>query len=788
MIPMNTEDRRLVGAALIYLLFVLVLAKAMRTADMVGATDSWIPLAVFPLTFGPDLIFAAVVFLALRGLVRWLGPRAGLASAAGLVALAAFWMFSNVLAYRLTQAGLTLQRFMGSEGATLADLDLIEVRDWLPDLLAATALMALSYPAISWMARRDRPGYAGSWKGGAAVAVAGVVLTLVVQFGVGRYSYGLEEQPFWVFAVSLFEEDELESLELSSEEWKQLDRGESGQEVAGANVQSQARRPRNAIVWLAEGIPLKHTSLGRSPFDPTPHLAKRGRHGLSFDRYYSPYHKSIHAIFSVVCSDYPPPGPQTIVQFNPRIDCGEASEILAKRGVVSALYHGGRFGFYDKLSLLGERAYDEAKDSSDMASPKWFTDKWGIDDRAMVEALFKWVDSRPADEPFFALLITIAPHYPYHLPRDFKSRITQAGALNRYLNGVAFQDMVFEELMKGLDERGLSDDTLVAWVADHGEYIDEPPRENRGSRLAYQPNVHVPLVLINPLLFPEHQVSHRLGSHVDLLPTILDLMGLEPDARHRGQSLVSEDFEARRVFVGGDRGGRRYVGMIDGDLKFIAETRKKTMELYDLSTDPDELENLATDFPEKAAELYKTVRRFQKGQLTRLKNAPTIGKRRDVHAEVFANARVSVVTGQGETECLESDNDGRRLCPGQPDHVYLAREERRVKGKMRDCLRLHIPEPGGRFELTLTGNALSILSAARIGIPDKLRKKKGAPVSAYAVVDGRKTRSVRVTDRNIAKRLEFPHAGQSVTIAVSSKNARNREVCLTLSDVAWYNR
>ena len=785
---MPQQSKNAIGSAVCYLLMVLILAKGMRAVDLVGSTDSWMPLLVSPLTIGPDLIFLTVLS-GLFVVAAWLLPlpRATIVMAL-LSALSSFWLFSNVLAYRLTQAALTLQRFMGSEGATLSNLDLIDARDWLPTFLAAAVTMALAYPAIRWLSRNPWTAALGGWKGAVGLATTALLLTVLVEFGIGRHSYGLEEQPFWVFATSLFEADELEALELSTDEWEQLDRGASGDRVAGAQIAGDVQRPRNAIIWLAEGIPLKHTTVGGSPYDSTPNLARRSKKGLLFDRYYSPYHKSIHAIFSVVCSDYPPPGPHTIVQFNPRIDCGEASEVFAHRGVVSALYHGGRFGFYDKLSLLGERAYDEAKDSSDMSDPKWMSDKWGIDDRAMVEALFKWVDSRPREQPFFSLMITIAPHYPYKLPKDVGRSIKNAGPLNKFLNGVRFQDQVFEQLMKGLEERGLADDTLVAWVADHGEYIDEPPRESRGSRLAYEPNVHVPLVLINRRLFPEGQVSHRLGSHVDLLPTLLDLMGLDPDSRHRGQSLVAPDFETRRVFVGGDRGGLRYIGIVDGKLKFMAETKKKKMELYDLSKDPDELENIASRFPEKVEQLYEVARRYQKGQMTRLKKAPAMGKRRDVHGEVFSTARVTIQTEDGETECLLPGEDGKRACPGQPDHVYLAREKHRVKGKKRDCLRFHIPEPGGKFTITVTGETLSILSAARIGIPDKMRKKKGARVKAYATVDGAVASRVTVTDRNIAKRLEFPHAGQSVTITVSAKKAEHREVCLTLSDVAWYNR
>src|SRR5690606_2421724 len=123
---------------------------------------------------------------------------------------------------------------------------------------------------------------------------------------------------------------------------------------------------KNVIVVLAEGVPWRYTSFGEGGRDATPNLRRRvEQEGLLFERFYAHYHSSIQSIFSLVCSAYPPlyvrEGP--VIAQTPRIDCGELSEHLERGGRSVGLFHGGRFAYYDKLSLLGGRGYDVTLDA-----------------------------------------------------------------------------------------------------------------------------------------------------------------------------------------------------------------------------------------------------------------------------------------------------------------------------------------------------------------------------------------------------------------------------------------
>jgi len=133
--------------------------------------------------------------------------------------------------------------------------------------------------------------------------------------------------------------------------------------------------------------------------------------------------------------------------------------------VLPGLFHSGQFNFYNKLALLGRRGYAVELDAAELAkTSRRETQQWGIDDRAMVDATLHWVDTLPKSQRFAALMIGVSPHYPYWLPRDYTGPFPKDSREHEFLNGVAFVDTAFEQLLRGFEQRGLYDDTLFVWL------------------------------------------------------------------------------------------------------------------------------------------------------------------------------------------------------------------------------------------------------------------------------------------------------------------------------------
>ncbi len=210
--------------------------------------------------------------------------------------------------------------------------------------------------------------------------------------------------------------------------------------------------------------------------------------------------------------------------------------------------------------------------------------------------------------------------------RDYFARPDQGGPLASererlaYVNFYAHLHEVVDRhvlaVLDALDAHGLTDDTVVFRFSDHGEQgLSHGLRQKMFT--AYEETIRVPLIVSNPRLFPEAVRTSSYASLIDLLPTVAGLAGIEPaslrsrgargldlspviaDPRQRMQDSVlftyddwfGEDFEK---VVRGVPGHIRCVreGSWMYAVYFTGDGAAFDHELYELTSDPGQLENL----------------------------------------------------------------------------------------------------------------------------------------------------------------------------------------------------
>jgi arylsulfatase A-like enzyme len=779
---------------LVYAAVMVVLAKLGRAAELAERLDSARPFLLVPAVLGQDVVLVAAIGLLGLALGRLRRPRVRLGLTLLLLLPIALLLPADVVAHLLTGKPITFQRLRGDEGATLGDLGLIDQGDLIGGCAAIAVALAGMWPALRyaprarWLRRFCRP------RALLIMLLAGFAVSLV-QGALLPRTQGLSDQPVFVLLQSLTERNALTGVALSDRRWRELH--EPGVKVTAPRAPRVGEpEPRNVVIFLAEGIPFEATGFNpefaagkvldrkRRPLpNPTPHLTRRhARHGLVFERYYANWHASIQAIFSVVCSAFPPLGGD-IVRIKPRIDCGEMSEVLAAHDVRSGLFHGGRFNFYNKLALLGRRDYRIELDAEELAkTSQRATHQWGIDDRAVADAVLAWVDSLPREQRFAALIIPITAHYPYWTPSDFKPPFQARSRRERFLNGVAFQDQVFEEMLRGFEKRGRYDDTLFVWLGDHGHYVSEPERITPGLREFYEPNLHTPLVLINPRMFPPslpaaERTSARLGSHVDLLPTLLGALGLPPEPRHQGQDLLGADFRPQRVFIGAEDG--KYLGFLEGTHKFVVETRTRRTEYYDLAKDPDELVDLSPRHTERMIRYTEDAIAFARGAQARIDAAEVLPEAVSVSNLYELFVTHVAAAWQHDSQRVSCGAGPRASCPGLGPLLRI--DTKRMQGEKRRCVMVKVP-PSGKLELRIAHrDALELLTGTIAALPGK---PKGDPMFLIgAAVDGGPPANVALTRRG-AVRPVHPRAERELRFLIErtgEPTADAPEVCLQLT-------
>jgi len=229
------------------------------------------------------------------------------------------------------------------------------------------------------------------------------------------------------------------------------------------------------------------------------------------------------------------------------------------------------------------------------------------------EAVFPWLEEHHR-EPFFLWLHYFDPHQPLEPPTPYD----QLFAHDPYRGEIAYADESLGVLMERLRRLGVDDNTLVIFTSDHGEGLDEH-NESTHSMLLYQSTLHVPLVMRLPGGIAGRRVGQRVGL-IDVLPTVLDVLDIEPPTDIQGRSLAPYLTEIEEP--AGDRRRELYAETLSprlarnwGELRALIVDDSKyvhgpTRELFALGEDPHERNNLATEKAGEVAALKTRLEQF----------------------------------------------------------------------------------------------------------------------------------------------------------------------------------
>jgi len=157
-----------------------------------------------------------------------------------------------------------------------------------------------------------------------------------------------------------------------------------------------------------------------------------------------------------------------------------------------------------------------------------------------------------------------------------------------------------------LREEGLLDNTIICFTSDHGDMLG-----NHGmwaKRLFFENSAHIPMLLMGVKgdeRVGHHRIDNRLVGWQDVMPTLLDLAGIDIPGTVDGISMVGE--KKREFFYGEIDEGPRATRMIhDGRFKLIYYGTGNRKLLFDLENDPNELQDLSAS-PDHA----KTLKRLE---------------------------------------------------------------------------------------------------------------------------------------------------------------------------------
>lgn len=262
----------------------------------------------------------------------------------------------------------------------------------------------------------------------------------------------------------------------------------------------------------------------------TPFLDSLATKSLIFTNAYGNGYKSIHGMSSIISGipsfkDAFTSSPYAKQKIESLVSC------LENKGYDTSFFHGapnGSMGFLGYGNILG---FDHYYGMTEYGNDKDFDGSWGIWDAPFMQFMNQTISKKKA--PFFSTIFTVTSHEPYVVPEEFKNKLPK-GKIPIH-QPVGYTDYAFKKFFEAAKKQPWFENTIFIITADHcnqvnymEEYYDKIINRNAVPILIYKPNSN----LVG--------VDKTIAQHIDIFPTVLDLIGYDKPFRSWGRSLVDK--------------------------------------------------------------------------------------------------------------------------------------------------------------------------------------------------------------------------------------------------------
>lgn len=304
-------------------------------------------------------------------------------------------------------------------------------------------------------------------------------------------------------------------------------------------------KDKNLIFILAEGF----NSIAVNE-ELTPTLYKLVNSGFVFNKFYSPvFLSTTGGEFQATTGLIPTQETLNLWKKSmPKIEYALGNS-FSKIGYTANAYHDWTYTYYsrqDTMKTLGFTSYMGIGNGLE----KLMSSKWLPSDVDMIDVT---TDFYTSEDKFVTFYITVSGHAPYNFTggnsisiknKQFVNDLPYSTSIKAYLASQIELDRAVEKLINKLEEKGVLKDTVIALVGDHYPYTIDIDEINLVSSYERDSIVEVNrsnFIIWNSEIENPIQID-KVGSQIDVLPTLLNLFGVEYDSRTIiGQDILSDN-------------------------------------------------------------------------------------------------------------------------------------------------------------------------------------------------------------------------------------------------------
>jgi len=385
-----------------------------------------------------------------------------------------------------------------------------------------------------------------------------------------------------------------------------IDRGRhvprAGERPITAPPQNKGRP--NVVLILLESTSYVATSLGDAGMTSTPALAALAADGAEFVNTHVPVSQTGKAYWATLTGTRP----ELYHDYSEAILVDEPYEslatILKSRGYRAAFFEMSKGTFQCAPGVFANMGFDWGWWRENLNDPSASLGYLAGDDFRMLDPAFAWADRE--ESPYLLMMITSVSHDPFLLPEWYGP--TPTDRTEAYCKAVAYNDAFVAEVLSRLEQRGMSENTLVCVLGDHGESMRQETKRSRW--IPYEEVIRVPWVMRWPgHVGPGVRIAGPT-SQIDVTPTILSVLGF---------GIENAGFEGRNALVPVDPMRRLYFsswfedspeGFVEGSRKVVYWPYHGVVYQFDLDSDPQELEPITLAGGQKE-EAIRAIRQWK---------------------------------------------------------------------------------------------------------------------------------------------------------------------------------
>jgi arylsulfatase A-like enzyme len=452
---------------------------------------------------------------------------------------------------------------------------------------------------------------------------------------------------------------------------------------------TEEKKPFNIVLVLLESTGAQDTSVYQHDLATTPNLLSLANKGWWVRTATAVVPHTSKAIVSTLCGTWP----ELVSEIRESRPGGLPQrclpQLLEELGYRTAWFQTAHEQFENRGSLVHNLGYDLFRSRDTLRGPGFErVNYFGIEDRAMLEPGLAW--SKSSDQPFFATYLTLTSHHDYgtpsHWPKvkfpNVKSRQEQ------YFNAVRYVDDFVGKLVHAYEAAGLADNTLFWIQGDHGEAFDEHGRSMH-DLVIYEEGLRIPMVLYGPGVLPGTGVIEGPRQQVDVLPTVLGMLGVKAEGGYLPGTSLWDEVPASRTLFHSCWRSHRCLAQRVGDKKLVDNYRDGPMQYFTLQSDPRERHDRLLELPADAAETARAEMRAWRARVN--------GRYDAVNAEALADAQrpddsPAIATWAGTMDLLGCEIEEKSVLPAE---AVWVRCRWRAKSEISQAWRIDARLEGG---------------------------------------------------------------------------------------------